>query len=75
VRAGRNLGVRRDNLVRGLDLPLVFVDSGHIGQKPIAAARDGLDETRILDRIAECFTDLADGFVEAMIKIYRRLRP
>ncbi len=42
---------------------------------PITAARDGLDEARVLGRIAERFANLIDCFVEAVVKIHDRAGP
>ena len=59
--------------VKVLRLPVV--DDRDVGQKPVAAAGDGFDETRILRRISQRLADLADRFVETVIKIHDRLRP
>jgi hypothetical protein len=50
-------------------------DHGHIGEKPVAAARNRFDEARTLDRVAQHLTNLTDGLVEAMIEIHDALRP
>jgi hypothetical protein len=51
------------------------VDWGDIGEEAVATSGNGLDEARILSRIAQRFSYLVDGFVEAMIEIYDRLAP
>src|ERR1700722_17506589 len=44
-------------------------DDRDIGEKPVAAASDGLDEAGMLGGITQRFSDLADCFVEAGIEI------
>ena len=39
-------------------------------QQPIAAASHGLDETWILGRVAEGFTQPADGCIQTMVEIH-----
>jgi len=50
-------------------------DWGDLGKETIAATGNGLNEARVLRRIAQRFTDLVDGFVEAVIKVDDRLAP
>ena len=47
----------------------------YIREEPIAAASDSLDEAGILGRIAQCFSNLGNCFVEAVIEVYDRVRP
>src|SRR5690242_20663762 len=51
------------------------IDRYDVGEKPIAASRDGLDEARILGRVAEHISNLINCFVETVIKINNRPRP
>ena len=51
------------------------VDRRNVGEEPIAATGNGLDEARILRRVAQRFTNLVDGFVEAVIEVDDRLAP
>jgi hypothetical protein len=54
---------------------LPVADYRDVGEKPVAAASDGLDEAWILGGIAQSFSNLADCFVEAVIEIHDCLRP
>jgi hypothetical protein len=47
----------------------------YIREEPIAAASDSLDEAGILRRIAQCFSNLGNCFVEAVIEVNDRVRP
>ena len=51
------------------------LDNRDIGEKPVATTGNGLDKARILGRIAEGVSNLADGFVETVIEVDDRLRP
>ncbi len=44
---------------------------GDVGEETVAATGNGLNEARILRRVAQRFTDLVDGFVEAVIEVER----
>src|ERR1700739_1414105 len=51
------------------------VDRGDVGEEPVAATGDGLNEARIFRRVAQRFTNLVDGFVQAVIEVDDRLAP
>ena len=51
------------------------VDRFNVGQEPVTAARDCLDETRILCRVTERFANFIDRLVEAVVEIHDRPRP
>ena len=61
--------------ITGHRLRLSAVDNRDVGEKPVAPAGDGLDEAGIFGRISQCFSNLADCFVEAVIEVHERLRP
>src|SRR6266516_3532475 len=63
------------NVGSGLGLSARGIDRLDVGEEPITAARDGLDEARVLGRIAERFANLIDCFVEAVVKIHDRAGP
>jgi len=52
-----------------------IADNCDVGEKAVAAARDGLDEAGVFGRISQRISDLADRLVEAMIEIHDRLWP
>src|SRR6266699_5913946 len=51
------------------------VDWSDVGEETVAATGDGLNEARILRRVAQRFTNLVDGFVQAVIEVDDRLAP
>jgi hypothetical protein len=51
------------------------VDRGDVGEETVAATGNGLNEARILRRVAQRFTNLVDGFVEAVIEVDDQLAP
>src|SRR6266702_2556540 len=51
------------------------VDWSDVGEETVAATGDGLNEARILGRVAQRFTDLVDGFIQAVIEVDDRLAP
>src|SRR6266849_2375869 len=51
------------------------VDWSDVGEEPVAATGNGLNEARILRRVAQRFTNLVDGFVEAVIEVDDRPAP
>jgi len=70
--------IRRPNAVFGCGpwLPVSgSVDWGNVGKEPVAAAGNGLNEAWILRRVAQRFTNLVDGFVQAVIEVHDRLAP
>ena len=50
-------------------------DGSNVGKKPITSPRNGLDEARILRRIAERFANLVDRLVDAVIEVDDDLAP
>ena len=46
-----------------------------LGDEAIAAASDGLDEAGVLGRVTQCFSNLGNCFVEAVIEVYDRVWP
>jgi hypothetical protein len=50
-------------------------DWGDVGEESVAATGNGLNEARILRRVAQRFTNLVDGFVKAVIEVDDRLAP
>src|SRR5712692_11768566 len=70
------IGIWRRNEAPGFGPPVSGrVDWGDIGEEPVAATGNGLDEARILRRVAQRFTNLVDGFVEAVIEVDDRPAP
>ena len=57
------------------DFSLGIIDGRDVGEKPVAAPGHGLDEARTIRGVAKRFSKLADGFVEAVIKVDRGLWP
>src|SRR5262245_61483283 len=57
------------SLRSGFGLPARGIDRLDVGEEPVTATRDGLDEARILGRVAERLTDLVDRLVEAVVEI------
>ena len=51
------------------------VDRGNVGEKSITPTGNGLDEARILRRVAQRFTNLVYGFVDAVVEVDDRLAP
>ena len=58
-----------------LELRARDINRFDVGEKPIAASRDRLDEARAFGRVAERISNLVNCFVEAVIKINNRPRP
>src|SRR5260221_4438493 len=62
------MGICRRNEFRGFGVrPPVSggVDWGDVGEEPVAATGNGLNETRIFPRVAQGFPNLVYGFVVA----------
>jgi hypothetical protein len=51
------------------------VDRGDVGEEPVTATGNGLNEAWILRRVAQRFTNLVDGFVQTVIEVDDRLAP
>jgi hypothetical protein len=72
------MGICRWNGTLGFGLRLSVsggVDRGDVGEEPVTATGNGLDEARILRRVAQCFTNLVDRLVQTMIEVDDRLAP
>src|ERR1700675_4304629 len=72
------MGVCRRTKARGCGpWPLLSgrVDRGDVGEETIAATGNGLNEARILSRVAQRFTNLVNRLVKAVIEVDDRLAP
>jgi hypothetical protein len=72
------MGIRRRNNALGFGpwFPAGGrVDWGDVGKESVAPTGNGLDEARILRRVAQRFTNLVDCFVKAVIEVDDRLAP
>src|ERR1700686_4889944 len=72
------MGICRWNGTLGFGLRLSVsggVDWGDVGEEPVTATGNGLDEARILRRVAQRFTNLVDRLVQAVIEVDDRLAP
>src|ERR1700681_108998 len=72
------MGICRWNGTLGFVLRLSVsggVDRGDVGEEPVTATGNGLDEARILRRVAQRFTNLVDRLVQAVIEVDDRLAP
>jgi hypothetical protein len=69
-----NCAIRIADISSRLGLRARGINRFDVSEKPVAAARDRLDEARALGGVAERIPNLINCFVEAVIKINNRPR-